>query len=270
MVGPPRRATLPRSRADRPAAEPALETVWGLHPVTEIVQARPGQVERVFAVSDRHGPLGRVLRQAREAGIPVTYLTRELFERRVPARGSQGIAAEVAARPYADPDTLCAAAAAKDAGCLVALDGVTDSRNVGAVLRTCAAAGIDGMLLSSEGTAGLGPAALKASAGTAERLPVAREARLSRRLEALAGMGFAVVGLGPREETPWDAVDLTGRLVLVAGGEERGLRPGLARVCTRRVAIPLAPGVESLNVGIALGVLLFEAVRQRRRFASRP
>ena len=125
-------------------------------------------------------------------------------------------------------------------------------------------------MLASDGTAGLGPAAIKASAGAAERVPVAREAKLSKRLEALAGQGFSVVGLGPRESLAWDEVDLTGRIVLVAGGEERGLRPGVARVCTHHVAIPLAPGVESLNVGIAIGVLLFEAVRQRRRVVGAP
>jgi 23S rRNA (guanosine2251-2'-O)-methyltransferase len=232
--------------------------------VTEVLRARLRQVERVWVADDRRAGIGRLLRIAREAGVPVTHLPRRLLAQKVGHEAAhQGIAASVAPIAYADPAEVCRRALT-GAGLLVLLDGVSDPRNLGAALRTCAAAGVDGVLLGGEGTAGLGPAAIKASAGAVERLPVAREPRPAARLEELAGASFAVVALDPRGPTPWDALDLRGRVVLVAGGESRGVRPGLLRVCNARVAIPVAPAVDSLNVAVALGVLLFEAVRQRR------
>jgi 23S rRNA (guanosine2251-2'-O)-methyltransferase len=166
--------------------------------------------------------------------------------------------------PYADVEEICQAARAEAAGPLVVLDGVVDPRNLGAAIRSCAAAGATGVLLGAGGSAGLTPAAVKASAGTVERVPVGREPHPARRLRALGEEGFQVVGLDARGGLPWDQAELTGRLVLVAGGEERGLRPSLSEACNIHVAIPLFSGVESLNVAVALGVLLFEAVRQRR------
>jgi 23S rRNA (guanosine2251-2'-O)-methyltransferase len=143
------------------------------------------------------------------------------------------------------------------------LDRVTDPRNLGAILRTAAAAGADGALLGA-GSVGLTAAAIKTSAGTASRLPVAREPRPAARLAWLAEAGFCCVALDPKGTTPWDGVDLSGRLALVVGGEGPGLRPGLATRAAHRVAIPLAAGVESLNVSVSVGIVLFEAVRQRR------
>ncbi len=152
---------------------------------------------------------------------------------------------------------------------LVLLDGIVDPRNLGASIRTCAGAGVGGVLLAGESTVGLTPAAIKTSAGTVERVPVAREPKTGRRLEALKKQGFRAIGLSARGATAWDQIDLTGRIILVAGGESRGLRPGTSRACDALVEIPLEAGVESLNVGVALGVLLFEALRQRRTATGR-
>jgi 23S rRNA (guanosine2251-2'-O)-methyltransferase len=241
------------------------EVLYGVHPVLEALTARVRSVERLFVAREgTGGPVGRLLREARRAGIPVSHVPRQVLGRRLGrAALHQGIAALVAPVPYADPEALCAAATARPQGTLLLLDRVTDPRNLGAILRTAAAAGADGALLG-EGSVGLTAAAVKTSAGVAARLPVAREPRPGARLTALAGAGFRSVALDPRGASPWDGVDLTGRLVLVVGGEGPGLRPGLATRAAHRVAIPLAAGVESLNVSVAVGVLLFEAVRQRR------
>ncbi len=171
----------------------------------------------------------------------------------------------VSAVPYADPDEVCRAAAARPDGLILVLDGVEDPRNLGACVRSAAGAGASGVLLGLEGTVGLTPAAAKSSAGALERLPVAREPRLRERLRALRAAGFRVLGLDARGERTWDSLDLSGRNVLVAGGEARGLRKSIAEVCEHRVSVPLEPGVESLNVSVAVAVVLFEAVRQRRR-----
>lgn len=243
---------------------PASEVVYGANPVFELLTVRLREVERVLVARDRRAGVGRVLRLAREAGIPVTHLAREVLARMVGrAAAHQGIAAVVSPVAYAEAQELYEQAQA-ERGLLVLLDGVTDPGNLGAIIRTAAAAGAVGVLLSGEGTVGLTPVVAKAAAGALERLPVAREAAPPRRLRELQQRGFQALALDGRAETAWDEPDLTGRTIVVAGGEGRGLRPGVQRACGSRVAIPLAAGVESLNVSVALGAVLFEAVRQRR------
>lgn len=258
----PRRGDLGgRARRD----EAPANLVYGVHPVTEMVERRPGEIERLWVAREAAGAVGRILRQARVSGVPITHLPRELLARRLGIRAiHQGILAEVAPARYATVEGLVSAAGRSADAILLLLDGVEDAGNLGAILRTCAASGVGGVILAREGTAGLGALAAKSAAGTLDRILVAREAKPPERLRALADSGFSVLGLDPRGGVPWDQVDLRGRLVLVAGGEQRGLRPGVAGACGQRVSIPLAAGVESLNVAVALGVLLFEAVRQRR------
>lgn len=241
-----------------------LDVVYGIHPVLELLESRGREVDRLFVALERRGGLGRILRLAREAGIPVSRMPREALARRV-GRGAvhQGIAAQVAPLPYADVVELCEQAA-RGHRLVVLLDGVVDPRNLGAILRTSAAAGVDGVILVGEGSVGLGPTVAKVAAGAADRIPVAREAKPGQRLEALRRAGFQALALDPAGPTRWDEVDLTRGTIVVAGGEKRGARPSVTRACDARVSIRLAAGVESLNVSVALGVLLFEAVRQRR------
>ena len=243
----------------------AGEFVYGVHPVLEALTTRLRSVERLFVAREgTTGSVGRLLRQARQAGVPVSHVPRQVLARRLGRQAvHQGIAAAVAPLPYADPDVLCAQAAGSSTGTVLLLDRVTDPRNLGAILRTAAAAGAHGALLG-EGSVGLTAAAIKTSAGVAGRLPVAREPRPGPRLVSLAEAGFRCVALDPRGESQWDRVDLTGRLALVVGGEGPGLRQGLATRAEHRIAIPLSAGVESLNVSVSVGVVLFEAVRQRR------
>jgi 23S rRNA (guanosine2251-2'-O)-methyltransferase len=215
--------------------------------------------------------VGQILRLAREAGVPVTRLPRAVLARKIGSEaGHQGLAARLGELPYADADAVCAAALADPVGMLLLLDRVVDPQNLGSVLRVGAAAGVSGVLLAGEGTVGLTPAVGKASAGAWLKVPVAREPRPARRLASLRGAGFRAVALDPRAALSWDRADLTGRIIIVAGGEEKGSRPSVLEACDLRLAIPLAAGVESLNVAVATSVLLFEAVRQRRQAGSGP
>jgi 23S rRNA (guanosine2251-2'-O)-methyltransferase len=246
-------------------ADNSPEIIYGLHPVRELMERRLYAVERIFVVRGRSGGTGEILRSARRAGIPVTNLSKELLTRKIGARAAhQGIAAQVAPFDYADVEELCGRTACRPDALLVLVDQVVDAGNLGAILRTCCAAGVDGVILSSDGTVGLTPGAVKTSAGAVERLAVAREGRPVRRLDRLRAMGFQTLVLDPRGESSWDELDLTGPLVIVAGGEEKGVRPAVRQACERRVAIPLAKKMDSLNVAVSTGVLLFEVVRQRR------
>lgn len=250
-----------RTDSERP------ELIWGAHPVLEALTVRPEAVERVLVAREGgRGPRGRIIRIAREAGVPVSHVPREVLAREVGSREAthQGIAARVAAHAYAEAEEVLRRASAEADGTLLVLDGVEDPRNLGAIARTAAATGVAGLLLSAEGTVGLTAAAGKASAGALERIPVARVRRPGETLANLKGAGFRVAALEPRGETSWDRASLTGKIAIVVGGEGRGIRPSLLRHADERVAIPLAEGVESLNVSVAVAVLLFEAVRQRR------
>jgi 23S rRNA (guanosine2251-2'-O)-methyltransferase len=233
----------------------------------EAVLAGGRSIERLYVARDGTAGLGRLLRAAREAAIPISHVTRDVLARNVGRRaGLQGVAAVVSAAVYADADAVFDAAA-RSAGIVLALDGITDPGNLGAVVRSAAGAGAAGIVLGTEGTVGLTPVVAKAAAGALERVPVARDARLRRRLEWAQGRGFSVVGLEARGGADWDTADLTGPLVLLAGGEGGGLRRGLRDVVDRAVTIPLG-GIESLNVSVAVAVVLFESVRQRRRLGA--
>jgi len=253
------------------ADEPGAELVFGVHPVTELLESRSQEVERVFVVRGRHARLGRLLRAARERGIPVSHLTKDVLVRKVGRQAvHQGVAARVTPLAYTPVERLVAAAEGEPCGTLVLVDRVTDPRNLGAILRTAAAAGVAGVLLASEATVGLNSTVVKTSAGAVAHLPVARESKGARRILELRERGFTAVALDPRGESLWDGEPLQGRIIIVAGGEQAGPSSSVLRVCDRRVSVPLARGVESLNVAVALGVLLFEAVRQRRSGAQRP
>ena len=243
------------------------EALYGLHPVVEALESRNRAIDRVLVARENGGHnLARLLRAARAAGVPVTHLPREVLARKVGQRAvHQGVVALVAPIAYADPADVCETAARQPGGLLVVLDGIEDPRNLGAVIRTAVAAGAHGILLGTDDTVGITPAVAKTAAGALERIPVAREPRLSRRLGSLKAAGFRVVALDARSDDPWDAENYRGRLALVAGGEGRGLRRGLLDAADARVALPLAGGVESLNVSVAVGVVLYEAVRQRGR-----
>lgn len=245
------------------------ELLFGVHPVLEALESGRRTLDRVFVAREGGGgALGRLLRAARDRGVPVSHVPRAVLAKKAGGRAvHQGVAAVVAAVPYADPGDLERDALADPSALLVALEGVEDPRNLGAILRSAAAAGCRGVLLGGETTVGLTPAAAKTSAGAVERIPVAREPRLSARLRSLRDGGFRAVALDTRGGIPWDEAPLSGPLVVVAGGEGKGLRRGVLDACDARLTIPLAAGVESLNVSVAVAVVMFEAVRRRRRAA---
>lgn len=238
--------------------------LYGLHPVLDAVEGGRRTIDRILVAREHGGRnLGRLLRAARGAGIPVTYLPKPVLAQKAGREAShQGVAAFVAPVAYAAPGDLVAAAV-KGRRLLVALDGIEDPRNLGAIVRTAAAAGADGILLGVDATVGLTATVAKAAAGALDRLPVAREPKMGTRLVELKARGFRVAALDPRGTTAWTAAAFRGPLVIVAGGEGKGLRRGLLDAADERVALPLSAGVESLNVSVAVGVVLYEVLRQR-------
>lgn len=250
---------------DRARGEEEEQVLYGVHPVMEALEKRPQDVARIWVAREDDKKLGRLLKTARQAGVPASRIPRQVLTRRLP-RGvnHQGVAALAAAMGYVSLEEIRRKAEAGERFLLI-VDQVQDPGNLGAILRTAAGAGVDGVVLSAEGTAGLTAAAVRASAGAATGVAVARAAKPARFIEEMRQDGYRAVALDPRARESWDAAPLEGPLIVAAGGEERGLRPSVLRACNQRVAIPLADGVESLNVAVATGVLLFEALRRRRR-----
>jgi 23S rRNA (guanosine2251-2'-O)-methyltransferase len=181
----------------------------------------------------------------------------------------QGIALSIPPYAYLDPDDLLARATdSGDAPLIVALDGVTDPHNLGAVVRSAAAFGAHGVVVPERRSAGMTAGAWKASAGAAARLPVARATNLPRALSAYAEGGLLVAGLASDGDIGLADLDATGGLCLVIGSEARGLSRLVGERCDVRVAIPLAGGTESLNASVAAGIALY-AVAERRRTSGR-
>ena len=151
---------------------------------------------------------------------------------------------------------------------LVVLDGVEDPQNLGAILRTADAAGVDGLVRQTRRSAALGGAAAKASAGAVAHVRIAEVVNIARALEDLKEAGVWTVGLVAEADTPYDAIDFTGPTAIVLGGEGAGMRRLVRERCDFLAAIPMRGHVNSLNVSVAGGVALFEAVRQRRMATS--
>jgi 23S rRNA (guanosine2251-2'-O)-methyltransferase len=178
--------------------------------------------------------------------------------------GHQGVVALVRQKEMLTIEDLFEAPNPSQSRLLLALDGVEDPQNLGALLRVADGAGVDGVIVTERRSAPLSPVAVKASAGAVEHLRIARVVNLVRALEELKEKNIWVIGLDERGETDYDRFDLTGDCVLVLGREGAGLHDLVKRTCDHLLRIPMAGGVDSLNVSTAGAVVLYEAYRQRR------
>ncbi|OHV32935.1 MULTISPECIES: 23S rRNA (guanosine(2251)-2'-O)-methyltransferase RlmB [Pseudofrankia] len=202
---------------------------------------------------------------AGRAGMSVVDVGRAELDRLCGVAPHQGLALVIPPYQYAHPDDLLKRARAATSGLLVALDGVTDPRNLGAVVRSAAAFGAQGVAVPERRAAGMTAAAWKTSAGAAARLPIARATNLTRTLRSFADGGLVVVGLAADADVSLDDLEAaTDPLVLVIGSEGRGLSRLVGETCDLLVRIPMAGDVESLNAGVAAGVALAEIARRRR------
>ena len=250
------------------------DVLAGRNPVREALEAADGRVEKVMLQKGVHGSaIDAIRRLARDARVPVQMVPQPKIDGLAPQAAHQGVAAIIAPVAYADLDAMLAQIAPtlddvrERKPVLVVLDGVEDPRNFGAILRSAVAAGAAGVVVPDRRMAPLSAVAVKASAGTALRIPIARTGRLADALHQLKERGYWVVGLdggegGGERSTVW-AYDWDRPVAVVIGNEGRGLHPSVAGACDVRVSIPMRGPVESLNASVAAGVALFAAVRGR-------
>lgn len=243
-----------------------MEPLVGFHAVEAALSSGRRTVERVWVLKGRRdNRVARLLSLAKSRGIPVQLVEKDHLERLAagrPRSAHQGVVASVAGLPYADPEELLEGCG--EEAILVIADGVEDPRNLGALVRTAAGAGAAALFIPERRTAGLGDTVARASAGALDMMPVARVGNLASFLKLLKEKGFWTVGLDAEAPRAWDQTSYPPRLALVVGGEGRGLRRLVRESCDETVSIPLRAGLESLNVSVAAGICLYEAVRQRR------
>jgi 23S rRNA (guanosine2251-2'-O)-methyltransferase len=240
--------------------QPAAELIVGVNPILEQLRHAPHAIRRILFAEGATGGAARVVAVARAAGVHVDAEDPRRLRKLAGGIVHQGVVAEVGAFGYTAWSDLLAV----EPNCLVALDQVTDPRNLGAVIRSAEAAGLGGVILPERRSAGVNSTVAKASAGASARLPVTRVPNLVRALEDLKRQGLWVVGLDGEAPQSLFGFRFPDRVVFVVGSEGRGLRPLVRSSCDHRVAIPMLGRVASLNISVAAAIAFYEWIRQRQ------
>jgi 23S rRNA (guanosine2251-2'-O)-methyltransferase len=254
--------------ASEASAADASNTVYGLKPVLEMLRAGGKQLQQI-TISDaaRHERMKELLELAKQARIPIHRAPRNAIDRLLPGVTHQGVVARVAAAKYSDADDLLDELASQVNNgrppLVLGLDAVEDPRNLGAILRTAECAGVNGVFIPERRAVGLTGTVAKTAAGALDRVPVARVTNLVQLIEQLKQRNIWVIGAaadGTLNYTEWD---WTVPSALFLGGEGSGLHRLVRERCDALVRIPVRGHIESLNVSVATGVILYEALRQR-------
>jgi len=234
----------------------------GIHPVAEALRAgRP--IERVLIAKGAGGPrLQEIIDLARQSSTPLRFELRAALDRLGGSAAHQGVVALGAAQKYRGLDDV-----RDGARMLVFLDGVEDPHNLGAVIRTAHAAGVDAVVIPERRAAGLTETVAKAAAGALEHLPIVRVGNLNRALDELKKSRFTIYGVDERGTEDYDRTPYASPAALVLGGEGKGLHEMVRKRCDVVVRIPMAGKISSLNVSVAAGIVLFD---WKRRAASTP
>ena len=233
--------------------------IYGINPVLEALRA--GRVDAIRFGQRSDGRVGEILDAARKAGVAIKRVDPAELDRAAKGGVHQGVVAVVVDQTSFSPEDLVTAATG--APLIVVLDGIEDPHNLGAILRTVDAAGASGVIRQDRHAAPLGGATAKASAGAVSHVKIADVVNIARAIEELKEAGVWTVGLAGDAEKRYDEIDYTLPTALVVGAEGAGLRRLVREWCDWLVSIPMKGHVQSLNVSVATGVVLFEAVRQR-------
>ena len=239
-----------------------MSRLIGIHSVEEALRGGSA-IERILIARGRQGArVDEIVNLARSRGVPVRFETRESLDRLTGTRAHQGIVALAGSKAAVGLENLIADS--EERSVIVLLDGIEDPQNLGAIIRTALAAGANGVVIPERRAAGLTEAVARASAGALLHLPVARVKNLVRAMEELKDAGYWLAGLDERAPQDYTQADLRGRLAIVMGSEGTGLHELTRKRCDFLVSIPTSGPVRSLNVSVAAGVVLFEALRQSR------
>ena len=254
-----------RRDSGRHVRERTTELVVGRNPVVECLRTNvPATALYVAEGTNNDDRLAEAVRLANSRGISIIEVSRLELDRMTGSSMHQGIGLQVPSYDYAHVEDIIDEAAASGQGLVVCLDNITDPRNLGAVIRSVAAFGGQGVIIPERRSASVTAVAWRTSAGTAARLPVAKATNLVRTLKQFQQAGFQVVGLEDDVDKTLDDYDGTEPTVIVVGSEGKGLSRLVSETCDSKISIPTSDWVESLNASVAAGVVLSEFARQRR------
>jgi 23S rRNA (guanosine2251-2'-O)-methyltransferase len=243
----------------------AENCTFGIHPVTELVENQPERIDHLYFEQDRQSlPLFELMKTCRARRLAYQVLPRNRLDQLTGTDKHQGVVAVCSAKPYTTTEEFERLIAGKDAPLLFLPASIEDPRNLGALIRSCVAFGVDAMLLERRNTAPLSSTVAKSSAGMLEHMPIVKPKNLEGLVGSLRDKGFGVIGAVAGAPYEPSSVDLTSPTIIVTGGEHRGVPPYLQKQCTALVGIPIDPRAESLNVSVAGAILLYECRRQRK------
>ena len=242
------------------------EWIFGVHAVTEALRARTRSFVKILLVQ-RDRRFSKIIQLAKAQGIPLAVEPRPHLDRMV-FRGEnhQGVIGLVAAKAYETEERILSRLAnQQDPPFLLALDGIEDPQNLGAIIRTAEAAGVHGIFIPNRRAVGLTSTVARTSAGALEYMAVARCSNIGKLIQRIQGQGISAVAFHPNATQSYDDVKMHGPTMLVFGGEGKGIRPGVLQKCEKQAKIPMLGQVESLNVSASVGVAVFEVMRQRKK-----
>jgi 23S rRNA (guanosine2251-2'-O)-methyltransferase len=241
-----------------------VHQIYGINSVTEALKARGRNFEFISIAKERHDlRLQRIIEECRRIGLPVRFVSRAELDRMAGNVAHQGVVAVTSAKQYSDLDDVIASKRG-DYSLVLVLDGVEDPHNLGAIIRTADAAGVDGLIIPERRAAGVSGTVTKVSAGATAHVPIAKVTNIARTLQNLKTQNLWIVGLDERAPATYDTLDFNMNCALVLGAEGKGVHDLVKKNCDFLVSIPMLGKVSSLNVSVAAGVVLFEVVRQRR------
>jgi len=239
------------------------EYIYGLHAVEEAIEAGR-DIDKILIKKDlQSDAVATVLEKAQQAGIPLQRVPVQKLDG-ITRRNHQGVVALLSAVTYYRLDNLVPQLFENGENpFIVVLDGVTDVRNFGAIARTCECAGVSAIVIPERGSVSVNADAVKTSSGALNVLPVCREKSLTDALRYLAQCGFTTIATSDHNSQPYTEQDFTSPVAIVFGAEGSGVSPAVAAHCDRHVAIPQFGQINSLNVSVAAGIVIYEVVRQR-------
>jgi len=242
-----------------------MEVLYGLHPVEEAIRSGGRRLDYVLVSRERSPRLDKLIELCKIANIRVSYENKDQLTRIARTDAHQGAVAAVRERQFLTIEDLLAARGRFEHKFFLALDGVEDPHNLGALLRSADGAGVDGVLLPERRSAPISGVVAKTSAGASEHVPIARVTNITRSLEQLKRANVWVVGLDERGTPDYTDFDFNLDCCLVLGAEGAGLHDLVKKTCDHLLRIPMAGSVSSLNVSVAGAVVMYEALRQRSK-----
>jgi len=241
-----------------------MQIIYGINPVSEILRSEGGNIRKIILAEGRKGEdVKKILALAASRGIAVEVHKREVLDRRAGTTAHQGILCLCGEFAYAGLEEIIANRhPAFPASLVLLLDGIEDPQNLGSLIRTAHCFGANGVIIPRDRAAGITPAVIKASAGAAGHIPVARVVNLTQAIEFMKENGFWIYGTDASSDCDAGSVRFEGDVGLVMGSEGKGIRPLVRKHCDVLLSIPLFGRIDSLNVSVAAGILLHEIRRQ--------